>query len=596
MLLDVVTKGTTDYSCTIRIVDSSNGTPETGVVFNTTGIDLWYRRPGAAHTSITEATQTEGGAHTDGGFVHISDGYYRLDLADAAVASGADYVDVGGTVTGMVVIGGRIRLTDVDLDDSVRGGMTALPNAAADAAGGLPISDAGGLDLDTLDSNVSTTGVAISTSTINSIADQVWDEPAADHVAAGSFGAGSPIIRSGTAQAGASTTITLDASASSSDDAYNNQRITIVSGTGAIQGRFITDYNGTTKVATVASWATNPDNTSVFVITPFGSIPGASAPTAGEVADAVWDEPRADHVSAGSFGQGAQTIRTGTAQAGGASTITLDASASATNDLYRYNLIKIISGTGADQSRQISGYTGSSKVATVSIAWTTQPDNTSVFEIIELGIDAATVDSIADGVWDEQRAGHVTAGSFGERVNANVTQISGDTGAADNLESYTDGTTPMPVNITQISGDATAADNLESYTDGTTPIPANMTQISADATAADNLEAALDGTGGVTVTANVTGNLSGSVGSVTAAVSADVTQISGDTTAANNLESYCDGTTPMPVNMTQISGDATAADNLESYCDGTDNQPVDVQEVNSVALTGDGSATPFNVV
>lgn len=32
---------------------------------------------------------------------------------------------------------------------------TALPNAAADAAGGLPISDAGGLDLDALNSNVS---------------------------------------------------------------------------------------------------------------------------------------------------------------------------------------------------------------------------------------------------------------------------------------------------------------------------------------------------------------------------------------------------------------------------------------------------------
>jgi hypothetical protein len=37
----------------------------------------------------------------------------------------------------------------IDLDDGVRAGLTALPNAAADAAGGLPISDAGGLDLDT---------------------------------------------------------------------------------------------------------------------------------------------------------------------------------------------------------------------------------------------------------------------------------------------------------------------------------------------------------------------------------------------------------------------------------------------------------------
>lgn len=34
--------------------------------------------------------------------------------------------------------------------DVVRLGLTALPNAAADAAGGLPISDAGGLDLDAI--------------------------------------------------------------------------------------------------------------------------------------------------------------------------------------------------------------------------------------------------------------------------------------------------------------------------------------------------------------------------------------------------------------------------------------------------------------
>lgn len=53
-------------------------------------------------------------------------------------------------------------------------------------------------------------------------------------------------------------------------------------------------------------------------------------------------------------------------------------------------------------------------------------------------------------------------------------------------------------------------------------VNANATQISGDSTAADNLEAALDGTGGVTITAgvtgNITGNLSGSVGSVTGSV------------------------------------------------------------------------------
>jgi hypothetical protein len=143
MLKDIVTKGATDRSVTVTIVDSTDGTPETGVVFNTSGIDLWYRREGAAKTSITEATLaslTTG--HTDGGFLHIGDGVYRLDLPDAAFATGANHVDFGGTVTGMIVIGGRVRLVDVNLEDSVRGGMTALPNAAAAANGGLPTVDA----------------------------------------------------------------------------------------------------------------------------------------------------------------------------------------------------------------------------------------------------------------------------------------------------------------------------------------------------------------------------------------------------------------------------------------------------------------------
>jgi len=38
----------------------------------------------------------------------------------------------------------------MDFDDAVRGGLTALPAAAADGAGGLPISDTGGLDLDAI--------------------------------------------------------------------------------------------------------------------------------------------------------------------------------------------------------------------------------------------------------------------------------------------------------------------------------------------------------------------------------------------------------------------------------------------------------------
>lgn len=138
MMLDFVKKGSTDRQVTLRIVDATDGTPETGVVYNTSGIDLWYRRESAAKTSITEATLSAlTDAHADGGFLHIGDGYYRLDVPDAAFATGANHVVIGGTVTGMVVIGGVVKLVSYDPEDAVRLGLTALPNANAEAAGGL---------------------------------------------------------------------------------------------------------------------------------------------------------------------------------------------------------------------------------------------------------------------------------------------------------------------------------------------------------------------------------------------------------------------------------------------------------------------------
>lgn len=131
MLIDIVTKGSTDRSVTVTVIDSTDGTPETGVAYNTSGIDLWYRREGAAKTSITEASLSAlTDAHSDGGFLHIADGVCRLDLPDAAFATGANYVDVGGTVTDMIVIGGRVRLVDFDLETAAAseiGGHVSIP-------------------------------------------------------------------------------------------------------------------------------------------------------------------------------------------------------------------------------------------------------------------------------------------------------------------------------------------------------------------------------------------------------------------------------------------------------------------------------------
>lgn len=72
----------------------------------------------------------------------------------------------------------------------------------------------------------------------------------------------------------------------------------------------------------------------------------------------------------------------GTAQAGGASTITLQASAPAEDSRFICAEIYIISGTGAGQTRYITSYNGSTKVATVQTAWGVTPDNTSVYRIV----------------------------------------------------------------------------------------------------------------------------------------------------------------------------------------------------------------------
>ncbi len=74
----------------------------------------------------------------------------------------------------------------------------------------------------------------------------------------------------------------------------------------------------------------------------------------------------------------AKEFATGTATAGGATTLTNSAKSWGTNMWANYQL-RIKSGTGAGQIRTIASNTGT--VLTVSAAWTTNPDATSVYAI-----------------------------------------------------------------------------------------------------------------------------------------------------------------------------------------------------------------------
>ena len=157
-----ITAGATNVTLYVYFVDDDGGTapgePTTGLLFSDieTGGSASYVRQGAARTDVTLKTLASAStAHDDGGFILVDDtnmpGLYRVDIPDAAFAAGADFV-----IIHMVAAGANnsitrpllVMLPDVDFGDTVRAGLTALPNAAADAAGGLPISDAGGLDLD----------------------------------------------------------------------------------------------------------------------------------------------------------------------------------------------------------------------------------------------------------------------------------------------------------------------------------------------------------------------------------------------------------------------------------------------------------------
>lgn len=99
--------------------------------------------------------------------------------------------------------------------------------------------------------------------------------------------------------------------------------------------------------------------------------------------DLYIDDVYVDHFSPPINAASSGTLATNQAQAGGASTITLAANESATNGRFNTTTIRIVSGTGAGQLNQITGYVGSTQVATVANAWLTQPDSTSVYVITD---------------------------------------------------------------------------------------------------------------------------------------------------------------------------------------------------------------------
>lgn len=142
-----IQQASTDQTIYVHLKNSSTGVGQTGLVYNSSGAACRYTRPRAAATSITLATLASASTgHSDGGFVEVdatnARGLYRLDLPDAVVAAGASYAIVTLQFTGIIETAVLIRLPAFNPYDAVRMVLSALPNAAAAANGGLPTVNA----------------------------------------------------------------------------------------------------------------------------------------------------------------------------------------------------------------------------------------------------------------------------------------------------------------------------------------------------------------------------------------------------------------------------------------------------------------------
>ena len=217
--------GDTDATIYVGLRDATTGLAKTGIAYNSAGAVCSYTLPRAARAAITLATQTVTGAHTDGGFVEVDatncKGLYRLDLPDAAIASG-DYtiisIEFDGVMEESIAVPLYLRkvntatIADAVWDEDLSTGHTVANSAAVfvndiyqDTDGTLPGSLAtiyGLIDTEvaaiksvtdqfvfTVANQVDANALATAAPTAAAIADAVWDEDlSTGHTVANSAG------------------------------------------------------------------------------------------------------------------------------------------------------------------------------------------------------------------------------------------------------------------------------------------------------------------------------------------------------------------------------------------------------------------------
>lgn len=261
--------------------DTDFKTAETGLTIANTDIKL---RKGGGTTHISK---------NSGGGTHIANGYYYAVL-DATDTDTVGLLEVHANIAGALAVWDRYYVLEEVVFDALYAASAPGYLQPTTAGRTLDVSATGEAGIDFANIGAPTTTVNLSGTTIKAVTDPVdanivfYDGNLPPALISGNYpvqvvgmntavltpdaintSTGLQPIRSNIAQAGAAGTITLDASASALDDFYNGCIIYLTAQTGIGQTRLITDYNGTTKVATITpNWITNPSSNSNFAILP----------------------------------------------------------------------------------------------------------------------------------------------------------------------------------------------------------------------------------------------------------------------------------------------------------------------------------------
>lgn len=181
----IVKAGSTSRLEHVFILDSTSTTGAGKTGLTNTSVTMYYWRPGATSVGLQTGTMSAGslGTWSSFGFKEVDPvnlpGLYEVGMPDAMFAVGVNHVVAMIKGTGIAPVTLEYDLVAYDSQDTVRLGLTALPNAACSSNASLITSGTGTAQL-LVSSGTVTTGAisagAITNSAItaNAIADDVW--------------------------------------------------------------------------------------------------------------------------------------------------------------------------------------------------------------------------------------------------------------------------------------------------------------------------------------------------------------------------------------------------------------------------------------